>query len=69
MLQCDQGERAGGGEQLDREDLPQAVDIVANPSGPEFLARDCRNVCRWFSSHGLPVDDEALFAELLSHAW
>ncbi len=50
-------------------DLPQVVDIVANPSGPEFLARDCRNVARWFTARGLPVDDEALFAELIGFAW
>ena len=29
-------------------DLPQAVDIVSNPQGMEFLARDCRNVATWF---------------------
>ena len=51
-------------------DLPQVVDIVANPAGPEFLARDVRNITGWFTSRGLPagVADpehviEMLFAE------
>ncbi len=35
-------------------DLPQVVDIVANPQGPSFLARDVRIVTDWFTAHGLP---------------
>lgn len=35
-------------------DLPQVVDIVANPGGVEFLARDVRNIAGWFHSRGLP---------------
>ncbi|AIG74941.1 kinase [Amycolatopsis sp. MJM2582] len=35
-------------------DLPQVVDIVANPGGLEFLARDVRNIATWFHSRGLP---------------
>jgi RIO kinase 1 len=35
-------------------DLPQVVDIVANPQGPAFLARDVRIVTDWFTAHGLP---------------
>lgn len=50
-------------------DLPQAVDIVGNPQGTEFLARDCRNVCTWFRSRGLDVDAEVLLGELLGYAW
>ncbi|MCE6993678.1 kinase [Saccharothrix sp. S26] len=34
-------------------DLPQVVDLVANPRGPEFLERDVRNVAGWFTAHGL----------------
>ncbi len=34
-------------------DLPQLVDIVANPAGQDFLLRDCRNVTSWFRSRGL----------------
>jgi RIO kinase 1 len=57
------------GERLVVIDLPQAVDLVANPAGPEFLLRDCRNTCRWFAARGLVVDEEALFAELLAAAY
>jgi len=34
-------------------DLPQVVDIVANPQGPAYLARDVRIVTDWFTVHGL----------------
>jgi RIO kinase 1 len=34
-------------------DLPQVVDVIANPQGAEFLDRDAANVGRWFSAHGL----------------
>lgn len=44
-------------------DLPQVVDVVANPRGPELLHRDCLNVARWFCSQGLEADGDALFAE------
>jgi len=37
-------------------DLPQIVDMVANPRGLEFLARDVANVAGWFRSKGLPED-------------
>lgn len=37
-------------------DLPQVVDIVANPQGPAFLARDVRIVTGWFTAHGLPSE-------------
>jgi RIO kinase 1 len=50
-------------------DLPQAVDIVANPTGPDFLMRDCHNVCSWFAARGLDVDEHDLFGELLASAW
>ena len=48
-------------------DLPQVVDIVANPAGPEFLARDVRNITGWFTSRGLPTDvaDPAHVIEML----
>lgn len=42
-------------------DLPQVVDVVANPRGPELLHRDCRNVATWFASRGLEVDLNELF--------
>ena len=50
-------------------DLPQAVDIVGNPQGMDFLARDCRNVATWFAARGLDVDGEALLGELIAYAW
>jgi len=49
-------------------DLPQVVDIVINPQGPEFLARDVRNVAGWFASRGHPVDADGLVADLLIDA-
>lgn len=45
-------------------DLPQVVDIVGNPQGFEFLARDCRNLCGWFTGRGLDADADRLVAEL-----
>jgi RIO kinase 1 len=50
-------------------DLPQAVDIVSNPSGMDYLARDCRNMAGWFAARGLDVDGEELLADLVSYAW
>ena len=34
-------------------DLPQVVDVIANPRGGEFLDRDAANVARWFTARGL----------------
>ncbi len=34
-------------------DLPQVVDVIANPRGASFLARDAVNVARWFAARGL----------------
>jgi RIO kinase 1 len=50
-------------------DLPQVVDVVSNPNGMEFLSRDCRNVCAWFTGRGYPCDPEELFAELVGEAF
>ncbi|MGV1003730.1 MAG: serine protein kinase RIO [Candidatus Nanopelagicales bacterium] len=50
-------------------DVPQMVDLVANPAGPGLLQRDCVNMAAWFTSSGHPVDAETLFAELLGLAW
>jgi RIO kinase 1 len=33
-------------------DVPQVVDLVANPHAPKFLERDCVNVCTWLRAHG-----------------
>lgn len=50
-------------------DVPQLVDLVANPNAVEFLHRDCTNMATWFSSRGLPTDPDELLADLLGHAW
>lgn len=50
-------------------DLPQVLDLIANPNGTDFLHRDCVNVCTWFSSKGLERDGDELFAELLAYAF
>jgi RIO kinase 1 len=34
-------------------DLPQVVDVIANPRGAYFLTRDAQNVGRWFTARGL----------------
>jgi RIO kinase 1 len=56
------------GDRLVIIDLPQAVDLVANPTGMDFLMRDCHNVCSWFVARGLDVDEHDLFGELLASA-
>jgi RIO kinase 1 len=50
-------------------DLPQIVDVAANPAGLEFLHRDVVNVCTWFSRRGFETDAEDLFAELIAELW
>jgi RIO kinase 1 len=49
-------------------DWPQIVDIIGNPQGPEFLARDAHNMCAWFSGRGLVVDEQEVFADLMAAA-
>ena len=52
-------------------DLPQIVDVVANPRGTEFLARDVANIMGWFRSRGLPddlLDRDHLTSRLLEAA-
>jgi RIO kinase 1 len=50
-------------------DVPQVVDIVANPQGPAYLERDCGNVCRWFAARGLgDADPDLLFGDLMAEA-
>jgi RIO kinase 1 len=57
------------GERLVIIDLPQVVDVVANPQGADFLQRDCHNVCTWFNRRGLEVDEHELFGELMASCW
>jgi len=46
-------------------DLPQAVDLVGNPQGFNFLRRDCDNICSWFQARGVAADPQLLFDDLL----
>ena len=43
-------------------DLPQVVDVIANPQGAGFLERDAANVAGWFTARGVggvsPAPDE-----------
>ncbi|TDB74306.1 RIO1 family regulatory kinase/ATPase [Micromonospora sp. KC721] len=49
-------------------DLPQVVDVVANPQGPEFLARDVQVVGAWFAARGLPDEPDEVTGMLLREA-
>lgn len=49
-------------------DLPQAVDIAANPLALDLLHRDVANVCTWFARRGVQHDAEETFAALLASA-
>ena len=44
----------------------QAVDLVGNPQGFQFLARDCENICAWFTARGIDADPAALRDLLLA---
>jgi len=56
------------GERLVIIDWPQIVDVIGNPHGMEFLERDARTVCRWFTTRGYAVDADGLFGELVAAA-
>lgn len=43
-------------------DLPQAVDVVANPQGDFFLNRDCRVIADFFARRGVLAADGELLA-------
>ena len=57
------------GDRLVIIDLPQLVDLAGNVQGAELLARDCKNMCSWFTARGLEVDGEQLLGELLAETW
>ncbi|MQW77660.1 serine/threonine protein kinase [Nocardioides sp. dk4132] len=57
------------GERVVLIDVPQAVDLVGNLQGPDFLMRDCTNICTWARARGLDADEHALFAELMAQAY
>ena len=46
-------------------DVPQAVDLVGNPRGADFLRRDCANIAAWFNARGLSVDSDRLAEDLI----
>jgi RIO kinase 1 len=52
-------------------DLPQVVDLVANPQGQAFLARDIQIVTDWFTGHGLPAQaaDAGLSRLRITRGW
>lgn len=50
-------------------DLPQIVDIAANPNGLDYLHRDVVNVSTWFRRSGADVDPEEVFADLVAQLW
>lgn len=56
------------GEVVVAIDLPQVVDVVANPFGAELLHRDCSVVATWFTSRGCAADGDGLFAEAVAQA-
>jgi RIO kinase 1 len=47
-------------------DLPQAVDVVGNPQGVQYLRRDCENICAWFAARGVIGADATDLADDLS---
>nr|WP_269327264.1 RIO1 family regulatory kinase/ATPase [Kineosporia mesophila] len=50
-------------------DLPQVVDLIANPYGPKFLYRDVGNLAAWFGARGVPgIDARQVTQELLAEA-
>ncbi|REJ03877.1 serine/threonine protein kinase [Microbacterium bovistercoris] len=50
-------------------DLPQIVDLAANPQGWDLLHRDCVNVCDWFARRGVEADPDELIAELIAESF
>jgi RIO kinase 1 len=57
--------RGDGRRRLVVIDLPQVVDVVGNPQGPAFLARDVARVAEWFTARGMPPDiGDALLAAM-----
>lgn len=54
------------GERIVVIDLPQVIDLIANPMALDFLHRDVVNVTTWFTRRGLDADPESLFADLIA---
>ena len=49
-------------------DLPQIIDVIANPQGADFLARDVKNVAAWFTSRGVDTKTDSVIERLLYEA-
>jgi RIO kinase 1 len=49
-------------------DLPQVVDVVSNPHGTAYLARDVTVMANWFGARGLEVSPGELISDLLATA-
>jgi RIO kinase 1 len=45
-------------------DLPQVVDVVGNPNGAQYLARDVQRIGEWFTARGHVCDPEGLLEDL-----
>ncbi|WP_236793957.1 serine protein kinase RIO [Amycolatopsis sp. GM8] len=49
-------------------DLPQMIDVFANPGGAGYLARDVTNLAGWFAGKGLDIDVPGLVGSLSERA-
>jgi RIO kinase 1 len=50
-------------------DLPQVVDLIANPHGPGLLFRDVGNLAAWFGGRGVPgINAREVTVQLLAQA-
>jgi RIO kinase 1 len=50
-------------------DLPQAVDVGASTHALDLLHHDVATMATWCTRHGVAVDGDAWFAELLTELW
>ena len=49
-------------------DWPQIVDVIGNPQGFDFLARDATTMATWFTRRGLDVDAGQFVGDLVAEA-
>jgi RIO kinase 1 len=61
----DKANDSGSEDRVVLIDVPQAIDLVGNPHGFEFLRRDCVNVCTWFEARGIHADVDDLYNTLI----
>jgi RIO kinase 1 len=50
-------------------DVPQAADLLHNPSGFDLFHRDVVRMCEWFARKGVEADADELFADVLASAF